>query len=75
MKRILKFVFVLASLILFIPAKSEAKFIGTECETVTTGGGDSCYVTKSICKKYFFWIHYDTVVTVESIDCSHLNNQ
>lgn len=53
MKRILKFVFVLASLILFIPAKSEAKFIGTECETVTTGG-DSCYVTKSICKKYFF---------------------
>ncbi len=42
MKRILKFVFVLASLILFIPAKSEAKFIGTECETVTTGGGDSC---------------------------------
>ena len=75
MKRILKFVFVLASLILLIPAKSEAKFIGAECETVTTGGGDSRYVTKSICKKYFFWIRYDTVVTVESIDCSHLNNQ
>lgn len=75
MKRILKFVFVLASLILFIPTKSEAKFIGTECETVTTSGSDSCYVTKSICKKYFFWIRYDTVVTVESIDCSHLNNQ
>ncbi|PVX49223.1 hypothetical protein C7377_1867 [Balneicella halophila] len=63
----------LVLLFLFIlPMKAEAKAFGSDCETTTTGGGESCYVTKTVCKRYFLWIRYDTELTDMQIDCSHL---
>lgn len=58
---------------LLLPFRAEARAFGTECETTTTGGGSSCYVTKTVCKRYFLWIKYDTEVTIDNIDCSHIN--
>lgn len=58
---------------LLLPFRVEARAFGTECETTTTGGGSSCYVTKTVCKRYFLWIKYDTEVTIDNIDCSHIN--
>lgn len=72
-KRIISPFFGLVLLFLFIfPNKAEAKAFGSQCETTTTGGGTSCYVTKTVCKKYFLFIKYDTELTDMEIDCSHL---
>jgi hypothetical protein len=57
---------------LIIPFKLEAKAFGSDCTTRTTGGGSSCYVTTTVCKRYFLWINYDTEITDLQIDCSHL---
>ncbi len=59
--------------LLTLPIKAEAKAFGSEYETITTGGGESCYVTRTIRKSYFLWIKYDTEVTNITIDCSHLS--
>jgi hypothetical protein len=59
-------------LLFLFPMKAEARFIGSDCETYTTGGGESCYVTRTVCSKYFFWIRYNTTITIDDIDCSHL---
>lgn len=75
MKRFLIYGLFLFMLVVFIPLKTEARpFIGSDCYTVTTGGGESCFVTKTICRRYFFWIHYDSEITDVQIDCSHLRN-
>ena len=56
--------------IFFIPTKADAKMFGQECETVTTGGGDSCIITKTVCKQRFFWINVGTTTELSGIDCS-----
>ncbi|MFZ5429156.1 MAG: hypothetical protein ACOZDD_02905 [Bacteroidota bacterium] len=58
---------------LLLPIKAEARpFIGSDCETTTTGGGDSCYVTITRCSHYFLWIRYSSDITDLQLDCSHL---
>lgn len=72
-KIISPFLGLLLLFVLLLPIKAEARpFIGSDCETITTGGGDSCYITKTVCKRYFLWIKYDTELTDMEIDCSHL---
>ena len=38
----------------FLPVTADAKMFGQECETVVTGGGESCVITRTICKQRFF---------------------
>gem|GEM_PF-1576395 len=54
----------------FIPTKADAKMFGQECETVVTGGGDSCVITKTVCNQRFFWINVGTSVEYGAPDCS-----
>ncbi len=56
----------------FLPSEADAKMFGQECETVVTGGGESCFVTQTICKQRFFWINVGTNVELAVIDCAHL---
>lgn len=63
---------VLAVILIFAPLRTNAKAFGSDCEEITTGGGSSCYVTRTVCRKYFLWIRYDTEIREVSIDCSHL---
>lgn len=63
--------FLFAISIIF-PYKADAKAFGSECYTVTTGGGASCIVTREIYNHYFLWINYDTSVEIIDIDCSHI---
>ena len=54
----------------FLPVKADAKMFGQECETVVTGGGESCVITRTICKQRFFWINVGTNVGEPHIsDC------
>lgn len=55
-----------------LPSKADAKMFGKECETVTSGGGGSCVVTRYICKQRFFWINVGTNVEYGGHDCSAL---
>ncbi len=52
-----------------IPSKADAKAFGQDCSTETTGGGDSCLVTKQVCKQKFLWITVGTEVTITEIAC------
>lgn len=53
------------------PIKAEAKAFGRNCITTTSGGGGtSCLVTMTVCKKYFLWIMYEEEITDIQIDCS-----
>ena len=54
----------------FLPVKADAKMFGQECETVVTGGGESCVVTQTICKQRFFWINVGTHLADYDQDCS-----
>ena len=56
----------------FLPSQADAKMFGQECETVVTGGGESCVVTQTICKQRFFWINVGTNVELSVINCAHL---
>ncbi len=56
----------------FRPSQADAKMFGQECETVVTGGGESCVITKTICKQRFFWINVGTSVDYSSPDCDAL---
>lgn len=47
-------------------------FWGESCETVVTGGGGSCIVTRVICTQYIFWIPVGTNVRSVDIDCSNV---
>jgi hypothetical protein len=53
----------------FLPSQADAKMFGQECETVVTGGGESCVITKTICKQRFFWINVGTSVEYDP-DCT-----
>ena len=46
----------------FLPSQADAKMFGQECETVVTGGGESCVITKTICKQQFFWINVGSLL-------------
>lgn len=56
----------------FLPSQADAKMFGQECETVVTGGGESCVITQTICSQRFFWINVGTNVESFDIDCAHL---
>ncbi len=57
-----------------LPIEAEARpFIGSGCQTITTGGGDSCYITRTVCNRYFLWIKYDTEINITGIDCSNIS--
>ena len=53
----------------FLPSQADAEMFGQECETVVTGGGESCVITKTICKQQFFWIIVGTSVEYDP-DCT-----
>lgn len=54
----------------FLPVKADAKMFGQECETVITGGGESCVITQTICKQRFFWINVGTHLGDYEHDCN-----
>jgi hypothetical protein len=54
----------------FLPSQADAKMFAQECETVVTGGGESCVVTQTICKQRFFWINVGTHLADYDQDCS-----
>jgi hypothetical protein len=54
----------------FLPSQADAKMFGQECETVVTGGGESCVITQTICKQRFFWINVGTSVEYGAPDCT-----
>jgi hypothetical protein len=56
----------------FLPSQADAKMFGQECETVVTGGGESCVITQTICKQRFFWINVGSTIESIGIDCSGL---
>ncbi len=56
----------------FLPVTADAKMFGHECETVVTGGGESCVVTQTICKQRVFWINVGSTIESIGIDCSGL---
>jgi hypothetical protein len=56
----------------FLPTQADAKMFGQECETVVTGGGESCVITQTICKQRFFWINVGSTIESIGIDCSGL---
>ena len=53
----------------FRPSQADAKMFGQECETVVTGGGESCVITRTICKQRLFWINVGTSVEYDP-DCT-----
>jgi hypothetical protein len=53
----------------FLPVTADSKMFGQECETVVTGGGESCVVTQTICKQRFFWINVGTHLADYDHDC------
>ncbi len=55
--------------VFFAPTTADAKMFGKKCYTVTSGGGDSCVTTRTICKQRFFWINVGTSVQIDSIEC------
>ncbi len=62
--------FLVLFLAFLFPENASAKAFGAECEDVVTGGGTSCVVTRTVCKKYFLFIKYDTEISSIDIDCS-----
>lgn len=48
-------------------------FWGESCVTTTTGGGSSCYVTKTTCTQYIFWIPVGSSTHIDNIDCSNID--
>lgn len=54
----------------FLPTEADAKMFGQECETVVTGGGESCVITQTICKQRFFWINVGTHLGDYEHDCN-----
>lgn len=54
----------------FVPGTADAKMFGKECYTVTSGGGESCVTTRTVCKQRFFWINVGTTVDVSDVNCN-----
>ena len=55
-----------------LPSQADAKMFSQECETKVIGGGESCVITKTICKQLFSWRNVETNVDYGAPNCTHL---